>query len=72
LGGFSNHAEMRSVNAAMFACATAEVTLSVLVNTSTYGTAFARQPFHKFEINRLGRQRRVDQREKRCTNSCDA
>src|SRR3954469_16475767 len=34
-GSFSNHAEMRAVNAAMFAWAVAGVTLSVLVKTRT-------------------------------------
>src|SRR4051812_10725017 len=39
-GGFSNHAEMRAVNAAMFACTAAGVNLSVLVKTKTKGTAW--------------------------------
>ena len=39
-GSFSNHAEMRVVNAAMFACTVAGVTLSVLVKTKTKGTAW--------------------------------
>src|SRR5258705_8992925 len=38
-GSFSNHAEMRAVNAAMFACTVAGVALSVLVKTKTKGTA---------------------------------
>ena len=36
-GNFSHHSEMRSLNTAMFACTSAGLTLSVLVNTRTNG-----------------------------------